>query len=91
MEGSPDYGMEGMEDDMDEYGQEGEHYEEDPMDGSNQYGDEGAEYGDENVSYNILNAQRRCSKRVTRSTSAKTPNLLACPHSTRCAKYAEKS
>jgi hypothetical protein len=38
MEGSPDYGMEGMEDDMmgdmDDYGQEGEHYEGDPMDGS---------------------------------------------------------
>jgi hypothetical protein len=56
LEGSPEYGNEGMEDDMmgdmDDYGQEGEHYEEgDPMDGSQQYGEEGAEYGDENVSY----------------------------------------
>ena len=52
MEGSPNYGMEDMEDgmdpdmmgDMDDYGQEG-----DPMDGSGQYGNE--EYGEENVSY----------------------------------------
>jgi len=54
MDGSP-YGMEeDMMGDMDDYDQEGEHYEEgDPMDGSGQYGQEG-EYGEENVSYKFL-------------------------------------
>lgn len=66
MEGSPDYGMEGMEDDMmgdmDDYGQEGEHFEGDPMDGSNQYGEEGAQYGDENVSYKIQTSNFSCQQ-----------------------------
>lgn len=57
MEGSPGYGMEDdmMGDDMDPYGQEGEHFEGENMDGSQQYGEEGAEYGDENVSYKNSN------------------------------------
>lgn len=52
MEGSPDdYGMEDPDMmDMDEYGQEVEHYEGDPMDNSGQYGNEEGDYGEENVS-----------------------------------------